>query len=393
METKIIYVDNNATTKVAPEVVSAMMPFLHKFYGNPSSMHFFGGEVSRHVERAREQVASLMGCDTSEIVFTSCGTESDNTAIIGTLEALSNNRKHIVTSIVEHPAVKNTMAYLSKKGYRVTELGVDRQGLLDMNALKEAITEETALVSIMYANNETGVIFPMEEIGKIAKEKGAIFHVDAVQAVGKIPLNMQSSTIDLLSFSGHKLHAPKGIGGLYIRKGTRMRPYLIGGHQERGRRGGTEAVPNIVAIGCACELAAKNISEENTQVKAKRDRMENWILQNIPDTILNGHKENRLPNTSNIGFEYIEGEAILLLLSKAGICASSGSACSSGSLEPSHVLRAMQIPFTSIHGSIRFSLSRYTTDEEIDYIIEKLPGIIQKLRTISPFRKGNMPSL
>lgn len=245
----------------------------------------------------------------------------------------------------------------------------------------------------MYANNETGVISPIEEIGKIAKERGVLFHVDAVQAVGKIPLNMQKSTIDLLSLSGHKLHAPKGIGAMYIRKGVRMRPYLIGGHQERGRRAGTEAVPNIIAIGAACELAAKNIQEENTQVKARRDRMENWILKNIPDTSLNGHKEKRLPNTSNIGFEYIEGEAILLTLSKEGICASSGSACSSGSLEPSHVLRAMQIPFTSIHGSIRFSLSRYTTDEEIDYIIDKLPGVIQKLRAISPFSSKNMPSI
>lgn len=394
MEPKVIYLDNNATTKVAPEVVSAMLPFLNKFYGNPSSMHFFGGAVAKNVEHAREQLGALLGCDPSELIFTSCGTESDNAGIIGALEAMPATRRHLVTSMVEHPAVRSTMAYLARKGYRVTELGVDEDGLLNLEEVRNAITEETALVSIMAANNETGVLFPVEEIGAIAKEKGALLHVDAVQAVGKIPLNLKKSNIDLLSLSGHKLHAPKGIGALFVRKGVRIRPYLMGGHQERGRRGGTESVPNIVALGTAAEMALAHIQEENTSVKARRDRLENSILQNIPHTKLNGHKEKRLPNTSNIGFEYIEGEAILISLAKVGICASSGSACTSGSLEPSHVLRAMHVPFTCVHGSIRFSLSRYTKDEEINFVLQELPLIIHRLREISPFSADKpMPSL
>lgn len=388
---KTVYVDNNATTKVAPEVVEAMMPYFSELYGNPSSMHFFGGQVQKKVNEAREQVADFLGADPSEIVFTSCGTESDNAAIFGTLDSYPEKR-HFITTRVEHPAVSNVCPYLTRKGYRVTELSVDREGRLDLDELKEAITEDTALVSIMYANNETGVIFPIEEIGQIVKAEGIPFHTDAVQAAGKIPLNMKNSTVDMLSISGHKLHAPKGIGVLYIRKGTRFSPFIIGGHQEKGRRGGTENVPYIIGLGKACELAKKNLNEERTRVKALRDYLEKEILERIPNTLLNGDRVNRLPNTLNVSFEYVEGESILLLLSDLGICASSGSACTSGSLEPSHVLRAMGVPFTAAHGSIRFSLSIYNTKEEMDYIIENLPPIIQKLRDISPFWKDYLKS-
>jgi cysteine desulfurase len=388
---KTVYVDNNATTKVAPEVVEAMMPYFSELYGNPSSMHFFGGQVQRKVNEAREQVADFLGADPSEIVFTSCGTESDNAAIFGTLDSYPEKR-HFITTRVEHPAVGNVCTYLTRKGYRVTELSVDREGRLDLDELKESITEDTALVSIMYANNETGVIFPIEEIGQMVKAEGIPFHTDAVQAAGKIPLNMKNSTVDMLSISGHKLHAPKGIGVLYIRKGTRFSPFIIGGHQEKGRRGGTENVPYIIGLGKACELAKKNLNEERTRVKALRDYLEKEILERIPNTLLNGDRNNRLPNTLNVSFEYVEGESILLLLSDLGICASSGSACTSGSLEPSHVLRAMGVPFTAAHGSIRFSLSIYNTKEEMDYIIEHLPPIIQKLRDISPFWKDYLKS-
>lgn len=388
---KTVYVDNNATTKVAPEVVEAMMPYFSELYGNPSSMHFFGGQVQKKINEAREQVADFLGADPSEIVFTSCGTESDNAAIFGTLDSYPEKR-HFITTRVEHPAIANVCPYLARKGYRVTELSVDREGRLDLDELKEAITEDTALVSIMYANNETGVIFPIEEIGQIVKAEGIPFHTDAVQAAGKIPLNMKNSTVDMLSISGHKLHAPKGIGVLYIRKGTRFSPFIIGGHQEKGRRGGTENVPYIIGLGKACELAKKNLNEERTRVKALRDYLEKEILERIPNTLLNGDRVNRLPNTLSVSFEYVEGESILLLLSDLGICASSGSACTSGSLEPSHVLRAMGVPFTAAHGSIRFSLSIYNTKEEMDYIIEHLPPIIQKLRDISPFWKDYLKS-
>ena len=383
---KTVYVDNNATTKVAPEVLEAMLPYFSELYGNPSSMHFFGGQVEKKVNGAREKVADLLGAESSEIVFTSCGTESDNAAIFGTLDAYPEKR-HFITSRVEHPAINNLCAYLSRKGYRVTELSVNREGQLDLDELKESITDETTLVTIMYANNETGVIFPIEEIGEIVKARGIPFHTDAVQAAGKIPLNMKKSTIDMLSISGHKLHAPKGIGVLYIRKGTKFSPFLIGGHQEKGRRGGTENVPYIIGLGEACELAKKHLDEENTRVRALRDYLEKKLLEKIPNTLVNGDRVNRLPNTSSASFEYVEGESILLLLSDLGICASSGSACTSGSLEPSHVLRAMGIPFTAAHGSIRFSLSIYNTKEEMDYIIEHLPPIIQRLRDISPFWK------
>jgi len=383
---KTVYVDNNATTKVAPEVLEAMLPYFSELYGNPSSMHFFGGQVQKKVNEAREKVADFLGADPSEIVFTSCGTESDNAAILGTLDSYPEKRQ-LITTRVEHPAVGNVCSYLNRKGYRITELSVDREGRLDLDELRESITEETALITIMYANNETGVIFPIEEIGEIVKEKGIPFHTDAVQAAGKIPLNMKKSKIDMLSISGHKLHAPKGIGVLYVRKGTRLSPFMIGGHQEKGRRGGTENVPYIVGLGKACELAKEHLGEENTRVKALRDYLEEKILEKIPNTLVNGDRINRLPNTLSISFEYVEGESILLLLSDLGICASSGSACTSGSLEPSHVLRAMGVPFTAAHGSIRFSLSIYNTKEEMDYIIEHLPPIIQKLRDISPFWK------
>ncbi|MEC4894941.1 MAG: cysteine desulfurase NifS [Oscillatoria sp. PMC 1051.18] len=378
-----IYLDNNATTKIDEEVFSAMLPYLTLYYGNPSSMHSFGGQVGKAVREAREQVASLLGAEASEIVFTSCGTEGDNAAIRAALSAQPNKR-HIVTSCVEHPAVLNLCKYLEKQGYTVTYLSVNSQGQIDLDELEASLTGNTALVSVMYANNETGVVFPIERIGQIVKDYGAIFHVDAVQAVGKIPLNMKTSTIDLLTLSGHKIHAPKGIGALYVRRGVRFRPFLIGGHQERGRRGGTENVAGIVALGKAAELAEKNLAniEEEKQL---RDRLEKGILASIENAIVNGDPIERLPNTTNIGFKYIEGEAILLSLNQFGICASSGSACTSGSLEPSHVLRSMGLPYSVLHGSIRFSLSRYTTIEEIDRVLEVLPGVIERLRALSPF--------
>ena len=383
---KTVYVDNNATTKVAPEVLEVMLPFFSEYYGNPSSMHFFGGQVQKKVDEARARVADFLGAEPSEIVFTSCGTESDNAAILGTLDSYPEKR-HIITTRVEHPAVGNVSTYLGRKGYRVTELSVDREGRLDLDDLRESLTDETVLVTIMYANNETGVIFPIEEIGEIVKAKGIPFHTDAVQAAGKIPLSMKKSKLDMLSISGHKLHAPKGIGVLYIRKGTKFSPFLIGGHQEKGRRGGTENVPYIIGLGKACELAKRHLDEENTKVRSLRDYLEAKLLEKIPNTLVNGDGVHRLPNTVSVSFEYVEGESILLLLSDLGICASSGSACTSGSLEPSHVLRAMGVPFTAAHGSIRFSLSIYSTKEEMDYIIEHLPPIIQRLRDISPFWK------
>jgi len=326
----------------------------------------------------------LLGCDPSEIIFTSCGTESDNAAVKGTLAAAPNKRK-VITTRVEHPAVLAVCRELENHGYTVVELSVDKQGRLDMAELEEQIDDDTVLVTIMYANNETGVVFPIDKIAELVTTRGVVFHTDAVQAVGKIPLNLSKSSIDLLSLSGHKLHAPKGIGALYVRKGTRLAPFMLGGHQEAGKRAGTENVPGIVGLGVACELAAKNIKEENDRVKYLRDKLENAILEQCPDSMLNGDKENRLPNTSNISFEFIEGEAILLMLDKYGICASSGSACTSGSLEPSHVLRAMGVPFTAAHGSIRFSLSRYNTEEEVYYTIEKMPEIVNRLRELSPF--------
>ena len=382
MET--IYFDNNATTKVAEEVLEEIKPFFCELYGNPSSMHTFGGQISGKIRRAREQAAGLLGCEPNEIIFTGCGTESDNAAIKGTLAAVPNRHK-IITTRVEHPAVLTVCQELENHGYTIVELRVDSQGRLDMDEVEKEIDDDTALVTIMYANNETGVMFPVEKIAELAAEKGVVFHTDAVQAVGKIPLNLSKSKIDLLSLSGHKLHAPKGIGVLYVRKGTRLSPFMMGGHQEFGRRAGTENVPGIIGLGKACELAGEHVEDENNNVKYLRDKLENTILEKCPDCRLNGDKDNRLPNTANISFEYIEGEAILLMLDKFGICASSGSACTSGSLEPSHVLRAMGVPFTAAHGSIRFSLSRFNTEAQVDYTIEKMPEIVNQLRELSPF--------
>ena len=379
-----VYLDNNATTQVAPEVLEAMLPYFREFYGNPSSMHSFGGQVAQKIRGAREQVAALIGASPDEIIFTSCGTESDNAAIRSAL-ATHPDKRHIVTSRVEHPAVKSLCANLSGQGYRVTELPVDKNGLLDMEQLVESLTPDTALVSLMWANNETGVIFPVEKAAALAHERGIPFHTDAVQAVGKIPIDMRKNAIDMLSVSGHKLHAPKGIGILYVRRGTRFSPFLIGGHQEKGRRGGTENTPSIIGLGKACELAARHLETENTMVRQLRDTLEASLLSHITKCRVNGDTEQRLPNTTNISFEYVEGEGILLLMNEFGICASSGSACTSGSLQPSHVLRAMGVPFTMAHGSIRFSLSIYNTQAEIDAVIEKLPPIIERLRSMSPY--------
>ncbi len=386
---KVIYMDNNATTRIAPEVVDAMMPFLTDCYGNPSSMHTFGGMVGRAIEKARGQVADLIGADPEEIVFTSCGTESDSTAILSALQTYPDNR-HVITTRVEHPAVKNlceSLTQLTGHKHRTTRLMVDADGILDMESYKQALSDDTAIISIMWANNETGVIFPVEEMAAMARERGILFHTDAVQAVGKIPIDMRENNIDFLSLSGHKLHAPKGVGVLYVRKGTPFVPFLNGGHQERGRRGGTENVASIIGLGRACELAAAMMKEENTRVKALRDKLEKRLLATIPKSMLNGHPEKRLPNTSNISFEFVEGEAILLHMNQYNICASSGSACTSGSLEPSHVMRAMGVPFTAAHGSIRFSLSIYNTEEEVDLVLDKMPDIIANLRKLSPFWK------
>ena len=381
---KEIYLDNNATTKVDEAVFEEMRPYFCELYGNPSSMHFFGGQVQSKVTEARGRVAELLGAAPDEIIFTACGTESDNAAIRSALEVFPD-RRHIITSRVEHPAVLTQCRNLTQKGYRVTEIGVDEAGRLDMDELKAAVDTDTAIVSLMWANNETGVIFPVEEAAAIAKSKGALFHSDAVQAIGKIPIDMAASQIDMLSLSGHKLHAPKGIGVLYLRRGTPFRPFLVGGHQEKSRRAGTENAGAIIALGKACQLAGQFMGAENTVVKAMRDRLQDTLMSAIPHARINGGGAGRLPNTTSIAFEFVEGEAILLLLSEFGICASSGSACTSGSLEPSHVLRAMGVPFTCAHGSIRFSLSRYTTDAEIDTVIREMPPIIARLRQMSPF--------
>lgn len=388
---KIVYMDNNATTMVAPEVIEAMLPYLTDFYGNPSSMHSFGGQVGNAVKKARGQVASLLGCDPEEIIFTSCGTESDSTAVLSALRTYPEKR-HIVTTRVEHPAIKNLCENLNSfngHNYRVTRLMVEDDGMINLDEYVEALTEETAIVSAMWANNETGVIFPVEEMARMAKDRNILFHTDAVQTVGKIPIKLRELDIDFLSLSGHKLHAPKGIGVLYVKRGTGFVPFMTGGHQEMERRGGTENVASIVALGQACQLAEEKMEEENTRVKALRDKLENGLLSSIPKSILNGNKEHRLPNTSNISFEFVEGEAILLYMNRFNICASSGSACTSGSLEPSHVLRSMGVPFTAAHGSVRFSLSVYNTEEEIDFVLEKMPDIIKQLRDMSPFWPGD----
>jgi len=384
MSSETIYLDNNATTCIAPEALEAMLPFLKEKYGNPSSMYSFGGDVHKDLEKAREQVAALFNCHPLEIVFTSCGSESDNFAIRGLVDAFPEKR-HIITTKVEHPAIKNQIPYLHKKGLRVTELSVDHQGHLDLEELRAAIEEDTLLISCMFANNETGVVFPIQEIGELARERGVFFHTDGVQAVGKIKLDMDRLPVDLFSFSGHKFHAPKGIGGLYVRRGTKIRPLIIGGHQERSRRGGTENVPYIVAMGAAAALVQRNLPEEETRVRALRDKLEKGILEKIENTEINGDPMHRVPNTTNIGIHFIEGEALLLAMDKHNIAASTGSACASGSLQPSHVLRSMGIPFTSIHGSVRLSLSVYNTEKEIDTVLDVLPGIVDHLRQLSPF--------
>jgi cysteine desulfurase len=383
---KPIYLDNNATTAVAPEVAEAIQPYYLELYGNPSSMHIFGGQLHRRIEEARAKVAALIGAETEEIIFTSCGTESDNTAIMSAVESYPHKR-HVISTRVEHPAVLSFVRHLARKGYRLSLVPVDGMGRFDMDFFMKSLDEHTSAVSVMHANNETGVIFPIEEVGAILRERNILFHTDAVQTAGKIPIDVKSLPVDMLSLSGHKLHAPKGIGALYVKKGTRFYPYIIGGHQEHGRRAGTENVASIIALGKACELAQENLQAEAVYVARLRDRLENELLKKCPDSRINGDVSRRLPNTSNISFEYVEGEAILLRIDEFGICASSGSACTSGSLEPSHVLRAMGIPFTAIHGSIRFSLSRYTTDEEIDKVVEIVPPIIKELRTLSPYGK------
>jgi cysteine desulfurase len=391
MSDKVVYMDNNATTRVAPEVLEVMLPYFSDLYGNPSSMHRFGGQVGRSISEARGKIANLIGASSDEIIFTSCGTESDSTAIFSALQAYPEKR-HIVTTRVEHPAVKNlceNIDNLTGHKHKVTQLQVDREGMLDLQRYEESLTDDTAIVSVMWANNETGVIFPVAEMAAIAKNRGILFHTDAVQAVGKIPIDLNDNTaVDFLSISGHKLHASKGIGVLYVRRGTPYAPFLIGGHQEHGRRGGTENVASIAGLGKACELAGERLQDENTRVRAIRDKLEKGLLESISHSMLNGHKTERLPNTTSVSFEFVEGEAILLHLDRFGICASSGSACTSGSLEPSHVLRAMGVPFTAAHGSIRFSLSVYNTEEEVDFILDKLPPIIENLRAMSPFWKS-----
>ncbi len=382
---KTIYFDNNATTAIAPEVREAILPYLGEFYGNPSSMHTFGGQVADAVENARETMANLLGASPDEIIFTSCGSESDNAAIWSAIQTQPEKR-HLITTRVEHPAILSVMQHWERQGYRVTYLGVDNKGRLDLDEYAAALTPDTALASIMFANNEVGNIYPIQRMAEMAKEKGVLFHSDAVQAVGKTPIDLAHLPADMLSLSGHKLHAPKGIGVLYVRKGVRFRPFLRGGHQEKGRRAGTENVPYIVGLGAAAKLAADHMQEERVNVALLRDRLEQGLLERIPDCMVNGDVENRLPNTTNIAFKNVEGEAILLMLDRLGVCASSGSACTSGSLEPSHVLRAMGVPFTYAHGSIRLSLSRYSTQEEVDFVIENFPGVIKTLRMISPFK-------
>jgi cysteine desulfurase len=385
---QVTYLDNNATTRVDPQVLEAMLPYFCDYYGNPSSMHSFGGGTAAQIQHARAQVARLIGAAPDEIVFTSSGTESDSTAIRAAIESYPAKR-HIVTSRVEHPAIKNLFEALAKKGYRTTVVPVDREGRLDLDCLYDSLTDDTAIVSLMWANNETGVIFPIEEISRKVKQRGIVFHSDAVQAPGKIPIDVGSTGVDMLSLSGHKLHASKGIGVLYLRKGTRFSPFMIGGHQEKGRRGGTENTAAIIGLGKAAELAQRHLGAgAYTCVAELRDSLEQELIKRVPNTLVNGDRDNRLPNTTSLAFEYVEGESILLMLNEHGICASSGSACTSGSLEPSHVLRAMGVPFTAAHGSIRFSLSRYTTAPEIDLVLEKLPPIIARLREMSPFWKN-----
>jgi cysteine desulfurase len=386
-----IYLDNNATTRCDPAVVEAMLPFFTEQFGNPSSMHSFGNKVGHAIKEARGRVQELLGAaHDSEIVFTSCGTESDSTAILSALKA-QPERNQIITTVVEHPAILSLCDQLEKEGYVVHRLKVDKRGRLDLDEYRSLLSPRVAVVSVMWANNESGTLFPVETMAEMAHAAGVLFHTDAVQAVGKLPIDLKNTRIDMLSLSGHKLHAPKGIGVLYLRRGVRFRPMLRGGHQERGRRAGTENTASIVGLGKAAELALAHMAFENTEVKRLRDKLEMGILAQVPRAFVTGDPANRLPNTANIAFEFVEGEAILLLLNKQGIAASSGSACTSGSLEPSHVMRAMGIPYTAAHGTIRFSLSRENTEAEIDRVIAAVPPVIAQLRKLSPYWGANGP--
>lgn len=386
---KLIYLDNNATTPVAPAVFEAMKPYFTEKYGNASSMYPLAAASHHAMDTARQQVAGLLGAAyADEIIFTGCATESDNTAIFSAVRSFPN-KKHIITSAVEHPAILHPLQYLASQGYKIDYIGVDKQGRFDMQQYKAALRDDTALVTVMWANNETGTLFPIPEIARLAKAHGALFHTDAVQVIGKIPLDVKNTAIDMLSLSGHKFNAPKGVGALYVRRGTRFTEFMMGGHQEKARRGGTENIPYIVGLGWAAELAKNRANSEETlaRMAALRDRLQNGLLEKIPDTKLNGDPDHRVPNTVNISFGYVEGEAILMHLNEYGICASSGSACTSGSLEPSHVMRAMGVDFQFAHGSVRFSLSEETTPKEIDKVLKVLPGIIENLRKISPFSR------
>jgi cysteine desulfurase len=388
---KNIYLDNNATTKVDSMAVEAMMPLFTKQFGNPSSIHSFGDQVGAQLKVARRQVSDLVGAlHESEIIFTSCATESTTTAIYSALK-INPDKKTIITTTVEHPATLDVCEQLEREGYTIHYLKVNKKGQLDLNEYKSLLSEDTALVTVMWANNETGTLFPIIEMAAIAHEQGVLFHTDAVQVVGKIPLDIQDTDIDMLSFSGHKLHAPKGIGALYVRRGVRYRPLLRGGHQERGRRAGTENCASIVAFGVAAEQAEMHLETMSGKIADLRNKLEQGILSQVEHSFVTGDPDNRVSNTANIAFEYVEGEAILMLLNQFGIAASSGSACTSGSLEPSHVMQAMQIPFTAAHGTIRFSLSRYTKEKDIDYVISVVPGIIEKLRGFSPYWKDGKP--
>ena len=388
---KPIYLDNNATTACDPAVVEAMLPYFTEQFGNASSMHSFGNRVAHGLKEARARIQRLLGAEfDSEIIFTSCGTESNSTALLSALKA-QPERNQVITTVIEHPAILAVCEHLEKEGVVVHRLRVDKKGRLDLDEYKSLLSPRTAIVSVMWANNETGTLFPVEEMAAMARAVGAMFHTDAVQAVGKIPIDLANSKIDMLSLSGHKLHAPKGVGVLYLRRGTRFRPLLRGGHQERGRRAGTENSASIVGLGTAGALAMEYMDFENTEVRRLRDRLEAGILASVPHAFVTGDPGNRLPNTANIAFEYVEGEAILLLLNKQGIAASSGSACTSGSLEPSHVMRAMGIPYTAAHGTIRFSLSRYNTEAEINRVIAAVPPIIGQLRKLSPYWQDGKP--
>ncbi|WP_372882456.1 cysteine desulfurase NifS [Psychromonas sp.] len=388
---KTIYLDNNATTKVDPMAVETMLPLFSEQFGNPSSIHSFGDQVGAKLKVARRKVADLIGAlHESEVIFTSCATESTTTAVYSALKVHAQ-RKEIITTTVEHPATLDLCEHLEREGYTIHRLKVNKKGQLDLQEYSSLLSDKVALVTVMWANNETGTLFPILEMAKLAKEKGVLFHTDAVQAVGKIPLDVQDSGIDMLSFSGHKLHAPKGIGALYVRRGVRYRPLLRGGHQERGRRAGTENSASIVAFGVAAEQAELHLETMAGKIKTLRDKLEKGILDQVSHAFVTGDPDNRVANTCNIAFEYVEGEAILMLLNQQGVAASSGSACTSGSLEPSHVMQAMQIPFTAAHGTIRFSLSRYTTEKEIDKVIAVVPAIIERLRAFSPYWKDGKP--